>query len=152
MCVCCSLIKNRLIIKNSQNSNLMGLITPLTILTWSFFIIAYMCECGERVTEQFYLFNEKLNRCKWYCFPLDVQRIMLIFLGDAQQTIYIRGYANILCTRDSFKKVQKGDWFHMNYYDWFCTIFIRFASPIQTVHGGLSYFMLLRQIDGWSFY
>lgn len=90
---------------DNQNSNFMGLITPVTITAWSFIIIAYMCECGERVTEQFYLFNDKLNRLKWYCFPLDVQRVMLIFLGDAQQTTHVRGYANILCTRDSFKKV-----------------------------------------------
>lgn len=83
----------------------MGIITPLCILIWSFIILSCYCECGERVTEQFHLYNDKLNRCKWYRFPLDVQRILLIFMGDAQQPAYIRGYANILCTRNSLKEV-----------------------------------------------
>lgn len=89
------------------NSNPMGIITPLTMLAWSFIIIAITCEFGERcVTERFQLYANKLNRSKWYLFTLDMQQMMLIFMSDAQQSTYIRGFANIVCTRDYFKKVE----------------------------------------------
>lgn len=134
---------------DNLNSNPMGIITPFCILTWSFAIIACICECGERVAEQFFDFNDKLNQCKWYSFPLDVQRILLIFMGDAQQPTFIRGYANILCTRNSFKEVRTlvMDFSIKNHFDPFHMIFIHFIFIIQTVHGGFSYFMLIRQID-----
>lgn len=91
---------------DNLNSNPMGIITPLTLLAWSFVLIAITCECGERcVTERFHLFEDKLNRCKWYLMTLNMQRMVLIFISDAQQPAYMHGFANIVCTRDYFKKV-----------------------------------------------
>lgn len=72
---------------------------------WSIAAIAAICECGERVTEQFHLYNDKLNRCKWYCLPLDLQRMLLIFMCDAQQPAFVQGFGSIICTRDAFKAV-----------------------------------------------
>ena len=87
------------------NSSPMELITPMSALVMPFIIIGIVCECGEQVTERFHLFNDKLSRCKWYLFTPDVQRMLLIFMSDAQQPAYIRGFGNIVCARDSFKKV-----------------------------------------------
>lgn len=127
---------------DNPNSNLMGLITPWTILTWSLIIMAFMCECGEQVCGEFYLFNDKLNRYKWYFCSLDVQRIVLIFF-------------TWLCEHCLYARfIQKGMNFdivihrNINGFNWSRFIFIRFTSTIQTVHGGFSYFMLIRQIDG----
>lgn len=68
-------------------------------------MIFFYCEFGAMVTNQFKIFNERLCQCNWYFFPIDVQRIFLIYMLDAQDPIFISGYGNILCTRDSFKNV-----------------------------------------------
>lgn len=93
--------------KSMNNSNPMAFVTACFITFWSFIIIALICELGERITERFHLFNDKLNRHKWYRFPLAVQRMLLIFMCDAQQPAFVRGFGSIICTRDSFKAVKK---------------------------------------------
>lgn len=83
----------------------MVMITAVLIMFWTFGAIALVCELGERVAKQFDLFDDKLNLCKWYLFPIDVQRMLLIFICDTQQPKFVRGFGNIICTRDSFKSV-----------------------------------------------
>lgn len=86
--------------------NPIELITPVIAVCWTFFIIAILCELGERVTQQFNAFNEQVIQCEWHLFSLDLQRMLLIFMCDSQQPAFVRGFANIVCTRDSFKKVN----------------------------------------------
>ena len=78
---------------------------PFFLIFWAFTLIFFYCELGKMVTNEFNLFNEELCQCKWYLFSLDMQRMMLIFMSDAQQPMLLRGYGNIECTRDSFKNV-----------------------------------------------
>lgn len=78
-----------------------------TIVTvgWIFTTIYFVCHLGENVTYNFNVFNEELCRCDWYLFPNEMQRVFLIVLSGAQQPIVIQGYANIVCTHETFKKV-----------------------------------------------
>lgn len=76
---------------------------------WSFILIAAICECGERVTEQFNEFNDRANQCKWYDFPLDLQRMLLTFICDVQQPVQQRGFGSIVCSRDALKAVSDSD-------------------------------------------
>lgn len=64
-----------------------------------------MCECGETVTSQFEMFNDELNLCKWYVFPTEMQKMLIIAMANAQQPTILRGFGNTLCIRESFKKV-----------------------------------------------
>lgn len=58
------------------------------------------------VTIQFRVFSMELCQCNWHLFPIDIQRMLLIFISHTQQPIFIRSYGNILCTREFFKQVQ----------------------------------------------
>lgn len=60
---------------------------------------------GEMVTNQFNDFAMELGQCKWYSFSMKLQRIYLIVLANAEQSISVRGYGNIVCVRESMKRV-----------------------------------------------
>lgn len=91
--------------KSEHVSNLMDLITPLTEMAWSFAMIALYCEFSHMMCKEFTLFSEEFHRCDWYLFPFQLQRMYLTFLLDTRQITIVRGFGNISCTRDTFKKV-----------------------------------------------
>lgn len=83
-----------------------GQLAVSVLVFWAFAIIFAFCEMGAQATHQFHALNEELCQVKWYLLPIEVQRMMLIFMSDAQQPMFLRGYGNILCTRDAFKNVR----------------------------------------------
>lgn len=83
----------------------------LSVLVFlSFSIIFAFCELGAQLTNQFNALDETLCQIKWYLLPVDVQRMILICMLDAQHEMFLRGYANIVCTRDAFKNVRDFSW------------------------------------------
>lgn len=82
------------------------LIPPFFIVLLTFAIIFSVCECGERVTHQSNTFNYELSQCDWYLMPIEVQRLLVVFMAYTQQPLLLRGYGNIVCTRDAFKSVS----------------------------------------------
>lgn len=72
---------------------------------WTFAFVLIFCELGEMVSSQFVAFNGSLERCNWYLFPIDMQQLMITAITNAQQPIEIGAFGNIVCTRETFKKV-----------------------------------------------
>lgn len=83
----------------------MMLASILVTVFWSFAFCLFFCEFGEKLTEKYESFNEKLYRCHWYAFPIEMQRMLLIFMSSTQHSPFLRGFGNIVCTRDTFKVV-----------------------------------------------
>lgn len=77
------------------------LFTALIVFTALFMV----CEFGESVTEQFERFHDKLCRQSWHLFPIDIQRMYLIFLGNSKQSMAISTFFSIASTRETLKKV-----------------------------------------------
>lgn len=75
-------------------------------MAYSFGVIFVECEFGEMITYKFDTFNEELCESRWYLFSNEMQRMILIFISNTQQPVYIRGYGNIVCARDAFKQVK----------------------------------------------
>lgn len=92
--------------KSADGFNPADLIVPVTQCFWSFATVFLYCYFGECVTHQFNVFYDKLYQRNWYLFPIEMQHMLLIFMLDAQQVVLLRGYGNIVCTRDYFKKVR----------------------------------------------
>lgn len=68
-------------------------------------MIFFPCELGEMVTNQYELLDDELCQLDWYLFPIEMQRSLVIFMSFTQQPAMIRGFANVRCGRDTFKKV-----------------------------------------------
>lgn len=86
--------------------NFAPLMFPLLQICLSFGFIAAFCELGETVTDQFRKFNARLYQCDWYLFPIEVQQMLVIFMSDTQQTVYVQGYGHVLCIRENLKRVK----------------------------------------------
>lgn len=64
-----------------------------------------MCEFGECLTYHFDLFDDAISYCRWYLFPIGLQKKLVIVMANAQQLATLRGFGNTPCLRESFKKV-----------------------------------------------
>lgn len=51
------------------------------------------------------MFNETLYQSNFYEFPIEIRKMFVIVLMEAQKTVMIEGFAHTLCARKSFKKV-----------------------------------------------
>lgn len=60
---------------------------------------------GQMVTSQFDAFDEELGQCNWDLFPMKLQRIHLVVMVNAQQPTTVNGFGNLICTRESMKRV-----------------------------------------------
>lgn len=133
--------------KSDANLTPAEMAPPLFSIILALAIVFVVCEFGQRLTDQFEMFDEKLSLCKWYLFPFELQQMFLIVMSNTQQLTCLHGYGNIPCTRDSFKEVlshiAKGLPKFTTNLNIFC-----FSLVFQTTHSGFSYFMLLRQMDG----
>ena len=69
--------------------------------------IFIFCHFGERASgESSEMGDEIYQRIDWYTFPLDIQRMIPTILIGAQEPVILRGFGNVTCTRDAFKKVK----------------------------------------------
>lgn len=101
------------LLKMDQDSSRIELITLVFEAGWAFALMFGACDLGQTsVTNQFDLFNDKLLLCDVYLFPIDIQRMYVITLANAQQPIVISAYGNTPCTRETFKKVRN----FLNFY------------------------------------
>lgn len=77
----------------------------LMLLNASLQYVILFCELGEMVTRHYDKVDQILLSCKWYKFPIEIQRILVIAIQNIQQPVVIVGYGNIVCRRETFKKV-----------------------------------------------
>lgn len=64
------------------------------------------CNLGEDITSQFQTFSVELGQREWYLLPYEIQRLYCIVIANAQHPTNVRGYGNLLCTRDAVKRVS----------------------------------------------
>lgn len=64
-----------------------------------------ICELGEQLSSKFAEFSDALYQCDWHSFPNEAQKVLLALMMFAQEPVIVKGFANILCARESFKKV-----------------------------------------------
>lgn len=79
----------------------------LLALVWSFAMVLFACEFGERMVEQFDVINDLLFQCDWHVFPVEMQRIFIIVLANTQRHPVVTGFGNVECVREFFKKVMQ---------------------------------------------
>ena len=96
--------------KSQSNRNLFVMIDPCVRIFWSIAQIFLFCNFGENVTNRFSGINDTIYECtSWYSFPKEVQRILPIVMVSAQQSLVIKAFGNISCTRQTFQKVNKSN-------------------------------------------
>lgn len=75
------------------------------MLLWSLLIQIMVCEFNEWVSCKYELFNKALLQCDWYLFPIEMRRMYVLIMMNAQQPTLIQGFGNFPCTRETLTKV-----------------------------------------------
>lgn len=148
------IFSNSLQLQSEENTNPVAMIFPSFIVCISFSVLSFYCECGIRVINQFSHFDETVCKCDWYTFPIELQRMLLIFMTSTQQPPVIHGFANAACTRESLKNVKIIPFFlicsFFHHHDNGICWSLRFE--LQIINGVFSYFMTLRKMANWNLF
>lgn len=94
-------------VQTQDDWNAIELLFQLFLMVWSFVFVSLFCELGEMTLERYEKVDQQLFNCKWYKFPIEIQRMLVIVIANSQQPVTICGYGNIVCTRDALKKVNE---------------------------------------------
>lgn len=65
----------------------------------------FFCHIGNNVTQHFEDVENTVYELSWHLLPPKMQQNLPTMIAVAQRDVFIRGIANIRCTRDVFKKV-----------------------------------------------
>ena len=72
---------------------------------YSYGAIGVYCELCEQISNGFEEVSDTIYQLDWYTYPMEIQRMLPIILNHAQQPVEIVSFGNIVCSRDTFKKV-----------------------------------------------
>lgn len=68
-------------------------------------LVFMLCEPGHYCSTGFESIEDQLVQCDWYLLPMELQRKYMVFLAQTQNPIQISCYFNIVCERETSKKV-----------------------------------------------
>lgn len=60
------------------------------------------------ISNRFDMFNDALDQCHWYLFPIEMQRMFIIVTANTQRPTIIHAFGNAQCTRAANKTVRFG--------------------------------------------
>lgn len=81
------------------------LVNQLCVTFWSFALIFLFCNFGEKIGGQFNKLNDVIYQCNWYLCPLKTQQMFPMILTATQNVPTMTSFGNVVCSRESFKKV-----------------------------------------------
>lgn len=72
----------------------------------AFALIFLLCELGQQIIDRSDETYDELLRCNWYTFPLTIQKILPLIMIGAQQSMTMKGFGNIIFTRETLTDVS----------------------------------------------
>lgn len=68
---------------------------------------AILCFFGDHLASRFDEIHRAICLIVWNELPIEVQKMLPLMLNDTQERNYVRGFMNVECSREAFKKVYK---------------------------------------------
>lgn len=99
-------MSNENFVQRNSNAGPIDLIQLCIVMFGTFSAVFLCCEFGQMVANHFDLFHNELCQCDWYLSPIEIQRMLLIFMVSTQQPAIFHGYGRIEGSRDTFKTVN----------------------------------------------
>lgn len=78
----------------------------LGVLFWATTFTCFACGKGEMLSNEFTALNDAFYHCDWHLLTPRIQRAFWMILAYTRQSVIIKGYANVSCTREHFKNVR----------------------------------------------
>lgn len=64
----------------------------------------FLCNFGEDVSNRFITLSDLIYEKSWYLCTLQEQKLFTFMIMLAQKPVYMKGFANLHCSRETFKK------------------------------------------------
>lgn len=64
-----------------------------------------LCDFGEEVSTSFSLLGAAIFNVSWHLFPMAQQKYIILMTAMAAKPILMGGFADMHCSRETFKKV-----------------------------------------------
>lgn len=93
--------------KQQTGNNSVVIIVLLTDVFWSFVAIYAVCEFGQKLTNAFDNIEYETGQLRWYFFPIQLHRILPIFMIVSQRPVDLRVIGSISSDRITFKNVSR---------------------------------------------
>lgn len=78
-------------------------VVPLIVVSkWVFFY----CYFGDNVTTQFEHLHILIYQWNWITLPIEIQKLLPTVMLITGKPVYLKGVANIRCTKEVFKRVS----------------------------------------------
>lgn len=74
-------------------------------LFFSFGQVFVFCELGFQISNRFEDVYDEICRFDWYFLPTELQHTWQIVIMVAQEPVELVSFGNIVCNRDTFKRV-----------------------------------------------
>lgn len=81
--------------------------TAIILVSSPFTFLFMFCNFGQKLTNQFDLFEYEMYKCKWYLLPIGMQHFFAFATLNAQQLATVNGFGNIELSRETSKEVNK---------------------------------------------
>lgn len=91
-------------INDGDTFGIMRPFNSLIVVLVSLFIFCYF---GDGVTTRFHDVNDLMYECSWRLLPVNLRKELPMILAAAQNPAHLRGFANLNCSCEVFKKVNK---------------------------------------------
>lgn len=118
------------------DSNWINILCTAIMIFWVFTLVFFPCELGKRMSNDFKMFDKKLGRCNVLMLSFEMQRMYLVFLSNTQQPKTTHCYGGIVCSRDSYKRVQfqYESWKLSNFLSYTLFFFIDYKQCVFILH------------------
>lgn len=73
---------------------------------WASAFIVFFCEFGHHVLNAFDDLNAAIDQFDWFRFPIQSRKMLPMIMMGCQKTSSIKGYGDILCIRETLRKVK----------------------------------------------
>lgn len=64
----------------------------------------FLCNFGEDVSNRFIILSDLIYLKSWHLCTLEEQKLFTFMILIAQKPVYMTGFANLRCSRETFKK------------------------------------------------
>lgn len=69
-------------------------------------ILIIMCELPGRISNEFDHIYDQVDQSDWYLFSSEMQQMLIVIMGNAQQEVDFQCFGSLICNRATFKRVR----------------------------------------------
>lgn len=99
---------------------------PACELLGTLIVLFAPCELSGRISTEFEQINYHIDQFDWYLFSLDMKKMLIIIMANAQQPVDVGGFGSFPCNRETFEKVRDTRGYYYYLDKWTLNLLIYF--------------------------